>query len=651
MKHAVASFEVFDTAITRIAGSPETAFLLLGRRLAYLELINCTPETFARLRVSAERRAQNNIGPGMTLSDIYAELDFPLQLTDRQKASLMRQEQLLQSDLIRPVPFTLTRIRHLRQRGHKIVFVSDVHLPTEFTEQLLMACKLWEPGDRCYLSSEHGKSKASSDLFRQLLQVEEISPKEVTHLGNDIGADLKAPRRVGIDAELFEQGNLNRYEQILDSHAWATEGLSSVMAGASRLARLTIPASSDHQVSVRDVTAGVVAPLLVGYLLWVLRRAKELELNCLYFLSRDGQILLQMARQLASALNLEIELRYLYASRMSWNQATMETLDEHWIWSPLSRSCSLERLFSRLAIAPHEIAFSLAKFGFSEADWTRSLDRTEMELLKSLLSEEPVESLAFSKARQKRSVLELYFKQEGLLEGTRNGIVDLGWAGSMYEASSRLRKGLNMEPLVGLYFGKNRSPAIDRGSDSLEAYFFDERANQGILNNDVKDALEVFCSADHGTVIGFEHAAGSQVSPVLKSNVNQRVIDWGLPILRDTAECFVGNLILKPEFVNPFADVRQATAQAFEAFWSAPTPTEARVWGSLPWEYHLPSEGDEPPTWARRYGWRHVLELYKQRRFPRSHRHEWVHGSLMQSPLFVRNILRLAIILRSRFRK
>ena len=53
----IASFDVFDTVLTRAPGSPEAAFLALGRRLSRAGVVAVMPAEFAH---AAERRAQQH---------------------------------------------------------------------------------------------------------------------------------------------------------------------------------------------------------------------------------------------------------------------------------------------------------------------------------------------------------------------------------------------------------------------------------------------------------------------------------------------------------------------------------------------------------------------------------------------------------------
>ncbi|MGB3294492.1 MAG: hypothetical protein WBB01_16020, partial [Phormidesmis sp.] len=348
---------------------------------------------------------------------------------------------------------------------------------------------------------------------------------------------------------------------------------------------------------------------------------------------------LEIARQLTNRLNFSCELRYLYGSRLSLNRATIERCDEHWIWSPLSKFCSLEYLFARLGIRQDEVINDLDELGFTASDWHRSLTPEEVQRLRSAFDQTPVKELIFEKTGCRRQLLDKYLSQEGLLDSDRKGVVDLGWAGSMYSALSRLVNAQGGSPLAGFYFAKNRSPGIDLECQRLEAYFFDERVSQGFLDNTIKDALELFCSADHGTALGYEEGSGG-VHPVLEKGTHQSIIDWGLPVLRKTVDCFVENLLLDPSLTNIHADTRSCAAAVFEAFWLDPSASEAAAWGDLPWDNHLPHSDGKQLSWAERYEWKHVLKFLRDGKYPRHHSHSWIRGSTVRSPPSIQKALK-----------
>jgi FMN phosphatase YigB (HAD superfamily) len=642
----VASFDVFDTVLTRAVGSPETVFLLLGRRLHRAGLIACTPQEFAQARIDAEGRAHRDQGDACTLDAIYAELGAALNLTEVESRRLREMENALEAELIRPVPSAVERIQQARAQGQRIVFLSDMYLSSVFIRQQLIRHGIWRDEDRCYVSCECGKSKRSGALFADMLRDAGLLSRRydlAVHHGNSLEGDIQAARRVGLQAMALMDANPNRYEQLLERHAWATEGLTSTMAGASRLARLNTPVASVREAALRDVAAGVVAPTLAGFALWILYRALERGLKRLYFISRDGQILLEVTRRLAQSLDLPIEMRYLYGSRQAWNPpAIAEAAEEElaWVWDTTD-FLSVRSLLARVGLAPQQIGEQLLAAGLKEVDWDRALSADERAALKRLFRASEVQALILKRARQKRQVMLQYLEQEGVLDSDSWGLVDLGWYGSMQNALAAVVADAGKTVPIGLYSGLWKGDVPDRCAANREAYYFDERLGLGFIQAvpDLIALMEAFCAADHGTVIDFTKGGqGGGIAPVLKEARNHRVIDWGLPLIRQTVACFIDHMLLGPENVDPWADVREAMTDVLRAFWLRPSYLEATAWASFPWEDGLGNE----TYWnqlAKPYSWKDVLKVVYTRKVQYHHRASWFAGSLALS----RPAIRLAM--------
>jgi len=87
----------------------------------------------------------------------------------------------------------------------------------------------------------------------------------------------------------------NRFEALLAAGPPA----AARFAVASAQARAAVPSATPHEAALRDVAAGVAAPLLAGYVAWLLLDAERRGIRRVYFLARDGQVLLDLARRLA----------------------------------------------------------------------------------------------------------------------------------------------------------------------------------------------------------------------------------------------------------------------------------------------------------------------------------------------------------------
>lgn len=640
------SFDVFDTLLTRAVGRPGDAFLLLGRRLWHRSLIPCSPEVFAKMRSEAEGQAFANAGgldSEVNLEQIYAELAMALGMDEAGRAELVAEELRLEAELLRPIAPMVHRLERERAGGARIAYVSDMYLPSPVIKQLLTDKGVALAGEPCYVSNEHARSKESGQLYTTLLEQERIGAGDVVHVGNNSRADVLGARRAGLRAEPFPAGNLNRYEEALSQFAFSTEGLAAAFAGASRLARLSIPAETDQALALRDVSAGVAAPLIVGFTLWALREASRLGLKRLYFVARDGQILHTIARQLAPRLGLDLDLRYLYGSRQAWILPGLNSADEEQLGRIFKSydffsvdHLTIEGALSRVEVTPHEFAEPLARAGFHEADWRRPLRHAERQALRDLLlHDSAVGELIMRRAAAARELSLGYLRQEGMFENVPWALVDLGTGATLHRALSHLLEQAAGPPVTSLYLGYTGGRADLPGR--LLTYYFDLPSRLGM--NEVPGLvtmIEMICSADHGTVLGYKSDAGG-IRPALKEERNSAVLDWGYDLVRNTVSRFADELLLDSELVSPWADLRRAIAATLTLFWLSPTGAEAEAWGGFPFE-----DGWGQASYILRLGppfrWRDLAHIVAQKDV-RHHRHTWKHGSLQRTPPVLRHLL------------
>lgn len=300
---AVFSFDVFDTLLTTPFGSPQGSFGGLGRRLAVAGAITCSPESFVRLRAAADRRAYARAGgrdSQVDLAAIYGELVPVLTAGSSGADDCVRAEIDHEREVSRSFPGAAAMVRAARERG-RVIFISDMHLPVEVISGMLAEHGLLLPGETCYVSGTIGKAKSTGSLFRYVLEAEGCGPDQLVHTGNNLRGDVVRARQAGVRAVHFRAGNLNRFERALDDARWATDGFSSAMAGASRLARFDVRerfATTAPEPAV-NVAAGVAAPLLVGYVLWCLGQAARADAHRLVFPTRHGKVLAGLAKDIA----------------------------------------------------------------------------------------------------------------------------------------------------------------------------------------------------------------------------------------------------------------------------------------------------------------------------------------------------------------
>lgn len=644
------SLDIFDTVLTRACGRPKDLFLWLGRRLSAEGVIPCSAELFAQVRTSAEQavwRREGGLDSEAGLEDFYFEVARRLYLDEQLVPRLVEAELSLESEVLHAVPAARRLLERCQELGLPPVYTSDTYFPTSFIEARLKASGLWSSGSRCLVSSEFGESKASGRLFERLA-TDNHGPDRILHVGDHPHSDVAMPRQMGFQTRWCVGGRLNRYEEALADEAATTAGLASSLAGASRMARLATPVADRHEAAIRDVAAGVAAPALLGYLLWILKRAQALSLKRLVFLARDGEILTKLARILVARLGLEIDIRYLYVSRRSTNLAATFNVDEEetgWIFRDVP-SLSVTQFLARFDLKWEDIAQFMDASAGSEAAGSAS---EIAEGFERKLAEGPLRELVLERAAQRREVVEDYFRQEGLIDDVAKGIVDFGGVGSQIRSVHALVKhaggraphafliGLDKPEDAGLSTPATESEWVA----DTECYLYDHRRNRGIRRSrGFGTCVQMFCAASHGTVIGYQRD-GETIVPDLATETDQPMLDWGLEIYTTTMSAVAENLVLDEDLVDPYADVRDVACNLITTFWTQPDQSEAAAWGSFPFEGAQASGGASTPL-AHRYTLRSIFYEMSTGRFPNLGWQHWYEGSLAISGPAIRKGLKIA---------
>ena len=639
------SCDVFDTVLTRRVGGTSGLFLILGQRLARKGLIQCSGEVFARARHEANRRARVNAGRGVAINDIYAELQFSLHLTDVQRDQLQAEELLLESELLAAIPETTERLHEARRAGLSVAFLSDMYLDSSFIRRQLESHSLCQDDDGLYVSCELGCGKEDGRAFRLVAEQEEVHIGSVLHRGNDLRSDIRAARRVGAAAEPFLEGNLNRYEDILDSHAYATGGLASVMAGAARLARLSIDASDERERALKDVSASVGGPVISSYVLWLLLRAEEHGIRRLYFVARDGYILMRVAQILIRKLGLSCQARYLHGGRQAWYVPSIRDAspeDLFWAVDYAVPDQSLAAVLGNTGLTDQEVVGFLVEFE-SAAD----PDADASEKLRAAVQHPLLRQEILTRAAERRREALRYFRQEGLLTGSDWAIVDIGWTGRLLRSLDSILEEAGAKIPGAFFFARHRTGEAHSPQDEvpIHAYLSDHDQRRGHRARINELLVEMFCGADEGPSLLYR-SDGNCVVPVLASNTNSDLVRWGLPVVHATIESFAEHLWLDSESLDLSADMRPAAADVLNAFLRNPTTAEAHAWGAFPFQYGR--SGNVSAPIANPLSFRHLAPLIRRGWVSTRPGTEWTEGSLAMTPLLTRRVLTAGIRMRKR---
>ena len=652
----VFSFDIFDTLLTRLVIEPTEIFKICGDRAMRYGWINCSATAFKEIRINAERRSRLFCEGGeASLDEIYQEVADTLEAEEDVVNKLQRLELEVETEYLVAIPKAYSMIEKARKsssNSSNVMFLSDMYLPVSFLEERLKQHEFWQDGDRIYVSCQWRKSKGQGDLFLQVLADLRLKPQDLIHTGNNNHADIEQPRSLGIQSVYFGDANPNRYEQIYQKYAQSIDSITSLWAGISRYTRLSQEHQNQKTSVIADLAASVAAPILTAYVIWILQQAKSQQLARIYFLARDGEILLQIAKELAPKIYPEVELRYIYVSRQALRMPGLTKISKaFWEWMFDDTDIfTIESLLARMCLDFTDAQIFFEPLGYSRDRWQQNLSpRQRKELRAKLEKHTLLQEKILEVAAQKREVLKAYLLQEKMLDGQAFGLVDVGWRGSLQLSLESAFEIFGSRNPVGFYFALDKPSGGLTHKGEVLAFFFN-LINRTGLRNDIDyryvSAMEVFCAGCEGTTLSYALHPDGSVKPILKHIRNQPALDWGLEHFQTTVVAFVRHLVTSSpqDFSINYSPkiLREALDQVFLAFTSSPTRQEAAAFTDCPFF-------DDPNElyhfyWAMPFRLRDILLYSISRREGFSvHRNSWNEASLRVSSPLVKALFPIAI--------
>jgi predicted HAD superfamily hydrolase len=628
----VKSFDIFETLVTRPFAPPHKLFPLVATIAKKNHNISIDPDSFEEERVLAEKRARKRSGkPEVTIEDIYAGRRSTFQLTEEDVAALIVSEIELEIELCRPIRAGLVLLEKARHEGSRVVFISDIYLPEWAVRAILVRSGCWKEGDRLYVSSEAGKTKHSGEMFRHVLESESILPSQMVHVGNHPYSDVEVPRRLGIGVEPFLQGNLNARESDLSTVKGFDRVLPGLLTGCSRLARLrTTERTAQHQ-RLREIAAHTAGPFLSGFVHWVLQTAKANGTKRLYFVARDGFILLKVAKELIASVNPTIELRYLYGSRQAWHFPASHGIaleKASWVWE-WTTSYSVATVLGRLGLLPEAVGSLLESGGIRAEAWHEPMSQENETKLKKVFVKLEFQNLLMREAEKQRALLVAYLKQEGLFSDTESAIVDVGWNGKLQDSLGVILEEEGHRPMNGFYVGLNhRDTRHEKGE--RRTYLFDLRHDPKwrLPIPQPQSCIEAFCAANHGSTLRYCLEEDS-IAPVLQPWHTEPFEGWGLEVLQTVTIDYAAELGRALSWIGDVNIDPLLAARSLALTWRNPTLEEAECLGGFPFIDDQVGTGARPL--AHPLPWQHFTRIVKPK-YSKSYRVIWIEGCLRLTP-------------------
>ena len=569
------SFDVFDTLITRPWFLPSDQFAAIAPRLREMGYTSLSDLEWMHLRMNCESETHKRSNAGeISLKNIYDVVAEKLDWNEEQAQQAHGLEFQRELSDIRPISDAKEIVDECRKAGKDVIVTSDTYFSTSELSCLLTRCGYDVSVDNIFASSDHLLTKRSGSLFSAILKKRNLRPEQLHHIGDQPDSDGRSPAVLGIRSTITTRSMPNRYERLLARSGEKERLYRSAIAGCARSSRLANSFADIHRQTLWDVGTDIAGPLLFTFVLWVLNKARSLEINRVYFLARDGEVLLEIARRLCGWLGWNIDCRYLYSSRQSFVLPALTRFDDDandWIFD----WWELPAIRSLLAESPH------ADMLRSELD--QYIDRRRLKRLHGILKSTGMQQKILALAAERRQVLTEYLKQQGMTDGSSWAVCDLGWRGTAQLCITQIGNETSGFPLnfKGLYYALNRREAFV-AEERTETFL---SGDAGFVTN-FGWLVESFCAAESGTVETFKEEGDGIVKPVFSESKDADQISWGCRVQRNAILHFVDALTHTLAFpendIDQFIEVmRDRAVASFELMRNQPSLDEARAYGKI----------------------------------------------------------------------
>jgi FMN phosphatase YigB (HAD superfamily) len=597
------TLDVFDTCLIRDFVSQESLWHLLGRELGARLPGVPRPAEFARLRADAENAARiagagaDGTREDITLAQVYERLAVAWGWDRRLREQAAAIEEECEARGLAANPAARSVINRIEPTAR--CYLTDTPHRGLFIEECL--ARLGLPAGTVLSSGDVGLRKGTGSLFREAMARLEVTPGEILHVGNDLRSDGAGSAVAGVAFGPLLAANPNRYERALDVVTRDAGLLGACLAGAGRAMRLE--EAGRFPEALVSVVTGVAGPAIFAAAAWALLCAQADGIATLYFVSRDGEILLAAAQEIQRELGLaaEIECRYLYGSRRAWHLPALSLRDGA-DFGPALRAllakpgpATPRQLLARLDLSPAQMTAALTAAladampgGPAGAGLDQPFGETRDEVIEALTGSAALAAMARARAAAAYQATVGYLRQQRLLDGAPVGLVDIGWLG---HASASLAAVAAAEGTpVRCYFagglcgsGSELAPANSR------AFLIDARGQDVALRPALVHLLESFCAGSGDSVTGYVKR-GARWEPRFDHGGGAAAARWGLAdhqaLVRRYVRAAARAAVKAAAVVDQaeLAALRPALIANLQALWRQPSYAEAEQWGSFPFE-------------------------------------------------------------------
>jgi FMN phosphatase YigB (HAD superfamily) len=549
----VCSFDVFDTLLRRRIDPPELVKRLAAEHVSVMLArsgIEVSADTVMKERSAVEESLQREAAlmgkdPVCHLHDVVSGVLNRLNADSLVDGNdMVSYEMDLEKKATEPMPGVQAVLAYLRSRNIRVICVSDTYLSGNQLASLLEHHGLLQYIGNIYVSSDLGRRKSTSRLFRHVVENEGSS---IVHIGDDYSLDRDLPRRLGIKTLWFHSGSEQRRKRRLRKLLSSGDKMSYVNAVVGRVDRGDNPQYC--------LGYDVLGPALAVFVHNVAERAKKDDVETLFFVARDGYVMKKIYGILQRGIFADggsPEGKYLCLSRVTVRSASLNRLT----LADVLEVCGYVVRFGRTDMA---LAGILRGYGLEPADYDGVARRHQIDIdariddpihnpkLGKLLESDDFQEVFRSRGGALKTLLREYLVGIGFMGGRNVAVVDANAEGVSQSLLERAFGGEEGYPVVHGYYFNLVDLGVKKSSFSLNlaqakgivSDWRDNPGNEQRAYGLVGLLIELFGHPNHGVAVGYRKR-DSRVVPEFRRTPQEgqyrttsKALDGALDYARD----------------------------------------------------------------------------------------------------------------------
>jgi FMN phosphatase YigB (HAD superfamily) len=442
--------DLFDTLVLRPLMDPSTLQYYAARATG-VDVDEA--ERMVTARVAAEHRARASSGLGdVTIDEIYAELPGHF-------SAMAEQERAIEIRVAISRRWLVDLLFERAVGGGRVALMSDTFLDRDTIDAVLEQIGAQNVFEEKYISSERRARKDTEALWELVGHLEQRLPQEWVHIGDNESSDAQNAVERGLPLVHTPAPRTVMTYRDRGAQRWPTRSTDALLgtSAAAVLAGCTRQGQSMDAAHER-FGYGVLGPMTLSFLIWANERARQLSLERLLFVARDGWLMHEAVQRIeAVAPGMLVPGEYLAVSRrvaLAAAQADAVDIDAILAGGAFDGTAA-ELLAARLGVQ-----VSPRRRGARSVRWPGGGDEARAALAEFTRAIQ-------AHGREQAERLRRHLAAEGVGGGLRAGLVDLGFAGTTQRC---LAEATDL-PLHGLYWATTPRSAVLHPDGRAEGYF------------------------------------------------------------------------------------------------------------------------------------------------------------------------------------